>query len=83
MAAKLATPHGRALCQQRKAIIEPVFAQLSARFGRTLHYRGDMTATEPHLRAAARSTLTAIRARARRAQREHQAATPVPAPAAA
>ena len=42
MAAKLATPAGQALSKQRKAIIEPVFAQLFARFGRTLNYRGDM-----------------------------------------
>jgi len=68
MAAKLATPEGRALYKQRKAIIEPVFAQLFARFGRTLHYRGDMIATELHLWAAAHNLLKAIRARARREQ---------------
>jgi transposase len=83
MAAKLATPEGRALYKQRKAIIEPVFAQLFARFGRTLHYRGDMIATELHLWAAAHNTLKAIRARARREQRERRAATPVPTLAAA
>src|SRR6266702_564777 len=38
MAARLDTPEGRALHKQRKAIIEPVFAQLSARFGRALLY---------------------------------------------
>ena len=83
MAAKLDTPEGRAVCKQRKAIIEPVFAQLFARFGRTLNYRGDMVATEIHLWAAVHNMLKAIRARARREQRERQAATPVPAPAAA
>jgi transposase len=83
MAAKLATPQGRALHKQRKAIIEPVFAQLFARFGRTLHYRGDMVTTEITLQAAVHNLLKAIRARTRRAQREHRAATPVPAPAAA
>jgi len=83
MAAKLATPEGKALYRQRKAIIEPVFAQLFARFGRTLHYRGDMITTELHLWAAVHNTLKAIRARARREQRERQAATPFPAPAAA
>lgn len=36
MAAKLGTPDGRALYKQRRAIIESVFAQLFARFGRTL-----------------------------------------------
>ena len=40
MAARLDTPEGQAIYKQRKAIIEPVFAQLFARFGRTLHYRG-------------------------------------------
>ena len=66
MAAKLASPHGHALYKQRKAIIEPVFAQLFARFGRTLHYRGAMVSTELHLQAAVHNTLKAIRARNRR-----------------
>jgi transposase len=83
MAAKLATPEGRALYKQRKAIIEPVFAQLFARFGRTLHYRGDMVTTELHLWAAAHNTLKAIRARARREQPGRQPATRLPIPAAA
>jgi transposase len=83
MAAKLAAPQGQALYKQRKAIIEPAFAQLFARFGRTLHYRGDMVTTEIHLWAAVHNTLKAIRARARREQRERQPATPVPALAAA
>jgi len=79
MAARLATPEGKALYKQRKAIIEPVFAQLFARFGRTLHYRGDMIATELHLQAAAHNILKAIRARARRDQFPATA----PSPAAA
>ena len=83
MAAKLATPGGQALYKQRKAIIEPVFAQLFARFGRTLHYRGDMVTTEIHLWAAVHNMLKAIRARTRREQRERQAAARKPAPAAA
>ena len=74
MAAKLDTPEGRARYRQRKAIIEPVFAQLFARFGRTLHYRGDMVTTEICLWAAVHNMLKAIRARARREQRERQAA---------
>ena len=69
MAAKLDTPEGRAIYRQRKAIIEPVFAQLFARFGRTLNYRGDMVDTEVHLWAAVHNMLKAIRARARRETR--------------
>ncbi len=80
MAARLDTPGGQALYKQRKAIIEPVFAQLFARFGRTLHYRGDMVTTEIHLWAAVHNMLKAIRARA---QRERQATTPAPGLAAA
>jgi transposase len=83
MAAKLDTPEGQALYKQRKAIIEPVFAQLFARFGRTLHYRSDMVTTEIHLWAAVHNMLKAIHARARREQRERRAAAPVPALAAA
>jgi transposase len=83
MAARLGTPEGQAVYKQRKAIIEPVFAQLFARFGRALHYRGDMVATEIHLWAAVHNTLKAIRARARREQRERQAAAWQPALAAA
>jgi transposase len=79
MAAKLDTPEGQAIYKQRKAIIEPVFAQLFARYGRTLHYRGDMVATEIHLWAAVHNMLKAIRERARR---EHRPAAR-PAPAAA
>jgi transposase len=82
MAARLETPEGQALYKQRKAIIEPVFAQLFARFGRALHYRGDMVDTEIHLWAAVHNILKAIRARARREQRERRAAAR-PAPTAA
>lgn len=46
MAIRLDTTEGRAIYQQRKAIIEPVFAQLFARFGRTLNYRGEMVDTQ-------------------------------------
>ena len=80
MAAKLDTPEGQALYKQRKAIIEPVFAQLFARFGRALHYRGDMAGTELHLWAAVHNMLKAIRARARR---ERQATAPIATLAAA
>jgi transposase len=74
MTAKLDTPEGRALYKRRSAIIEPVFAQLFARLGRDLHYRGTMVSLELHLWAATHNFLKAIRARAR---------SPVPATAAA
>jgi hypothetical protein len=67
MAARLETPEGRELYKQRKAIIEPLFAQLFARFGRTLNYRGAMADTELHLWAAVHNMLKAIRARERQA----------------
>jgi Transposase DDE domain/Transposase domain (DUF772) len=40
MAARLATPAGRKLYKRRAAQVEPAFAQLFARFGRYLSYRG-------------------------------------------
>ncbi len=40
MAARLATPTGRAQYRQRSALVEPRFAQLFQRFGRHLNYRG-------------------------------------------
>jgi hypothetical protein len=63
MAARLDTPDGKALYKQRSAIIEPVFAQLFARLGRHLNYRGDMVTTELTLWAATHNFLKAIRAR--------------------
>jgi len=66
MTSRLDTSEGRQLYKQRAATIEPVFAQLTARLGRTLHYRGDMVTTEIHLQAAGCNMLKAIRARARR-----------------
>jgi transposase len=77
MAAKLATPEGKALYRQRSAIIEPVFAQLFSRLGRDLHYRDTKAGIELHLWAASHNLLKAIRAQARRA------AAPAPAPAPA
>jgi hypothetical protein len=82
MAARLDTPEGQALYKRRKAIIEPVFAQLFARFGRTLNYRGDMVTTELHLWAAVHNMLKAIRARASREQRARQGAARLAAAAA-
>jgi transposase len=40
MAARLATPAGKALYKRRAALVEPAFAQLFTRFGRYLSYRG-------------------------------------------
>lgn len=40
MAARLATPAGKSLYKRRAALVEPAFAQLFARFGRYLSYRG-------------------------------------------
>jgi hypothetical protein len=40
MAARLATPAGQKLYKRRAAQVEPAFAQLFARFGRYLNYRG-------------------------------------------
>jgi DDE family transposase len=39
MAARLATPSGRAQYRQRSALVEPGFAHLFPRFGRHLNYR--------------------------------------------
>jgi transposase len=68
MTARLATPHGKALYKHRAAIIEPVFAQLFNRLGRSLHYRGTRVDLELHLWAASHNYLKAIRHQARPAQ---------------
>jgi transposase len=67
MAAKLDTPEGKAAYKQRAAIIEPVFAQLFARLGHHLNYRGQRADLELHLWAASHNLLKAIRARWRSA----------------
>jgi hypothetical protein len=74
MAARLATPEGSALYRQRAATIEPVFAQLTARLGRTLHYRGDLADAELALWAASHNILKAIKARTARQARTAPAA---------
>jgi transposase len=81
MKARLATPEGKALYRQRSATIEPVFAQLTARLGRTLHYRGTLADAELALWAASHNILKAITARAARLARQARTA-PAPAPAA-
>jgi hypothetical protein len=80
-AARLQADEGRKLHKQRAGTIEPVFAQLTARPGRALHYRGDRADAEPALRAASRNAPKAITARARRITRQARTATPAPAPA--
>jgi transposase len=62
MAARLDTTEGKALYKQRAGIIEPVFAQLFARLGTRLNYRGDKVDLELHLRALTHNLLKAIRA---------------------
>ena len=84
MTARLDTPKGRQLYRQRAATIEPVFAQLTARLGRTLHYRDGYVDAELALWAASHNTLKAITARGRRLARQARtAATATPAPAIA
>lgn len=82
MAARLATEEGRQLYRKRAATIEPVFAQLTARLGRTLHYRGDLADTELALWAASHNLLKAITARTRRLALQAGFAAPAPATAA-
>jgi transposase len=65
MAARLDTPEGKALYKQRAGIIEPVFAQLFARLGRHLNYRGTKVDLELHLWAVSHNLLKAIGARQR------------------
>jgi transposase len=75
MTALLDTPEGKKLYKQRAATIEPVFAQLTARLGRTLNYRGDLADAELALWAASHNALKAITARAKRLAPQAAAAT--------
>ena len=84
MTARLDSPEGRKLYRQRSATIEPVFAQLTARLGRTLHYRGSLIDAELALWAASHNILKAITARTKQLARQARTATtPAAAPAAA
>jgi transposase len=83
MAARLDTPEGKAVYRKRAATIEPVFAQLTGRLGRSLHYRGDMTDAELSLWAASHNLLKAVTARMARQAREARAALAAAVPAAA
>jgi transposase len=66
MTARLDTPEGKELYKKRSATIEPVFAQLTSRLGRTLHYRGTLLDAELALWAASHNILKAIKARTAR-----------------
>lgn len=57
MADRFTDPTNRALYRHRAAIIEPLFAQLFARFGRALHPRGNQVDTELHLWATTHNLL--------------------------
>jgi hypothetical protein len=83
MAGRLATEEGKQLYRQRAATIEPVFAQLTARLGRTLNYRGNLADAELALWAASHNILKAITARTRRLARQARTASTAPAPVAA
>jgi len=84
MTARLGTPEGKKLYKQRAATIEPVFAQLTARLGRALSYRGSLADAELALWAASHNILKAITARTKPHARQARAATTAPAaPAAA
>jgi len=63
MADRLAEPENAALYKRRAPIVEPLFAQLFARFGRTLTTRGDNVLTELHLWAVIHNILKIIRRR--------------------
>jgi len=63
MAVRLDEPDNRNLYKQRGAIIEPLFAQLFARFGRNLNSRGDDVETELHLWAVTHNLLKISRRR--------------------
>ncbi len=82
MTERLQAGEGRELYRQRAATIEPVFAQLTARLGRALHYRGSAADAELALWAASHNILKAITARGKRPARPARTATArVPAPA--
>ena len=83
MAARLDTAEGRAVYKKRAATIEPVFAQLTSRLGRSLNYRGDLADAELSLWAASHNLLKAITARMARTAREARAARAAAVPAAA
>jgi transposase len=76
MATRMATDEAKQLYRQRPAIIEPVFAQLFARLGRHLNYRGDMVDIELNLWGLTHNLLKRIRRIA-----DQATTSPAPAPA--
>jgi transposase len=60
---RLTDPTNRTLYKRRSTIIEPLFAQLFTRFGRTLHLRGNDVLTELHLWAITHNLLKISRHR--------------------
>ena len=66
MAERFNDPNNRKLYKRRAAIIEPVFAQLFARFGRYLNFRVEDVDTELHLWAVAHNLLKIIHHRRRK-----------------
>jgi transposase len=65
MAVRLAEPENSKLYKRRGAIIEPLFAQWFARFGRSLNARDAAVETELHLWAITHNLLKISRARQR------------------
>ena len=61
MAARMATEEAKQLYRERPGIIEPVFAQLFARLGRHLNYRGAMVDVELSLWGATHNLLKHVR----------------------
>jgi transposase len=78
MAARLATPAGKALYKRRAGLVEPAFAQMFARFGRYLSYRGhDAVDAEVKLLGTVHNIGKLLEHRRRTARRK----PPPPAPA--
>src|SRR6266511_2798208 len=61
MAARMATQEAKQLYRERPGIIEPVFAQLFARLGRHLNYRGAMVDVELNLWGLTHNLLKHVR----------------------
>ena len=76
MADRLAEPANAALYKRRAAIVEPLFAQVFARFGREFSARSDDVLTELHLWAVTHNILKIIRRR--RARPDTSRPRPVP-----
>lgn len=72
MTQRFEDPENRKLYKQRAAIIEPLFAQLFARFGRGLNLRGEQVDTELHLWAVTHNLLKISRHRHRHRGRNHR-----------